>query len=69
MGNNTERNQPKQPAGERRRSDRSRDDTDWESKVLARVGSRVRELEQGAELGWEAEVVDKLRRRIRRDAK
>ena len=57
---------------ERRSPDRTRDDADWETKVLGRVRSRVRKLTdegKSATGGWESEVVDRLRRKIDRDSK
>jgi hypothetical protein len=59
---------------ERRRADRTADDTDWESKVLARVSGRLQERASGAAgdepvLGWEATVLDTLRQRIEKESK
>jgi len=65
---------PSPPITERRSADRTSDDTDWESKVLARVSGRLREKVDGAAagepvLGWEATVLDALRRRIEKESK
>jgi hypothetical protein len=53
---------------DRRSAGRSRDDADWESKVIGRIGSRLRNLSKAEadhpELGWEAQVLDTLRKRI-----
>jgi hypothetical protein len=63
------------PTTERRSADRTSDDTDWESKVLARVSGRLQEraneiAAQGEpELGWEATVLDSLRKRIEKESK
>jgi hypothetical protein len=67
-------NMPNPPNTERRSADRTSDDTDWESKVLARVSGRLQERAEAAAtdepaLGWEATVLDALRRRIERESK
>jgi hypothetical protein len=52
---------------ERRRADRTDDDTDWESKVLGRLNGRLHDLPADADqpsLGWESSVLDVLRKRI-----
>ena len=53
---------------ERRKSERTSDDADWESKVLGRIGNRVRDLTsqqpEGTSFGWESAALDALRRRI-----
>jgi hypothetical protein len=55
---------------ERRRADRTRDDADWESKVLGRLNGRLHQMpapETNGEppnLGWESSVLDVLRKRI-----
>jgi hypothetical protein len=62
------------PAIERRSAARTSDDAGWESKVLARVSSRLQERSNSVAvdepvLGWEATVLDVLRRRIERESK
>ena len=53
---------------ERRSANRTRDDADWESKVVGRLGGRLRNLPVDGEekIGWETSVLDTLRRRIER---
>lgn len=56
--------------GERRSQDREQD-LDWESKVIGRLGGRLKNLPAEDSLntdnaGWEASVLDTLRRRIER---
>jgi hypothetical protein len=55
------------PKIERRSLERTSDDADWESKVLARVSSRLQEHSGRIDepsLGWESTVLDTLRKRI-----
>ena len=58
---------------DRRGPNRTRDDADWESKVLGRVKTHLRSLpeETGdtSVLGWESAVLDSLRRKIERESK
>ena len=58
---------------DRRSSTRTREDADWESKVLGRVGGHLRNLPDidtdHPNLGWETTVLDTLRRRIERGPK
>jgi hypothetical protein len=56
---------------ERRSPNRTRDDADWESKVLGRVSGRLKTLQNQTEndqtnAGWESSVLDALRRKIER---
>jgi hypothetical protein len=65
---------PNPPITERRSVERTSDDASWESKVLARVSGRLQERASGDTadepvLGWEATVLDTLRRRIERESK
>ena len=65
---------PNPPITERRRAERTSDDAGWESKVLARVSGRLQERANGGSadepvLGWEATVLDTLRRRIEQESK
>lgn len=54
---------------DRRSANRTGDDADWESKVLGRVRSHLREAADQPTLGWEATVLDTLRRKIERESK
>ena len=66
---------PDTPLIERRSAQRASEDTGWESKVLARMSGRLQERANAAAvadepvLGWEATVLDTLRRRIERESK
>jgi hypothetical protein len=66
---------PSPPPTERRSAERTSDDADWESKVLARVSGRLQEracdsaAHSEPALGWEATVLDVLRRRIEKESK
>ena len=57
---------------DRRSSDRTADDADWEAKVLGRVSRRVAEISdpsgdgEAPDLGWEQKSVELLRDRIKR---
>lgn len=59
---------------DRRSANRTRDDADWESKVLGRLNGRLHALPADSKpddptLGWEATVLDVLRKRIERESK
>jgi hypothetical protein len=58
---------------DRRGPNRTRDDADWESKVLGRVRAHLQNLPEATDnpqtLGWEATVLDTLRRKIERESK
>ena len=64
---------PNDARHDRRGPDRPRDEMDWESKVIGRVGGHLRNLPkddpENPTLGWEAEVLDTLRRKIERESK
>jgi hypothetical protein len=58
---------PEIPKIDRRSVERTSDDADWESKVLARVSARLQERSAAGDepsLGWESTVLDTLRKRI-----
>jgi hypothetical protein len=63
------------PDQERRSASRTRDDADWESKVIGRLNGRLHQLptadprNDDPTLGWEATVLDVLRKRIERESK
>ena len=62
-----EQAKPDTPVVERRRAERTRDDAGWESKVVGRLNGRLNELpssDDPSQLGWEASVLDVLRKRI-----
>jgi hypothetical protein len=58
---------------DRRGPNRTREDADWESKVLGRVRTHLRALPEEPKdapaLGWESAVLDTLRRKIERESK
>jgi hypothetical protein len=63
------------PMTERRSADRTSDDAGWEAKVLARVSNRLRDSTSKSAatddpiLGWEATVLDTLRKKIEQESK
>ncbi len=63
------------PTPERRSANRTPDDADWESKVIARVNSRLQQRTYDGTaadeptLGWESTVLDTLRRRTEQGPK
>jgi hypothetical protein len=73
MNNKDPNSAQKAPEHDRRKPNRTRDDADWESKVLGRVSSHLRDIPADdadhPSLGWETTVLDTLRRRIERESK
>jgi hypothetical protein len=60
-----------EPTVERRATSRTRDDADWESKVIGRLNGRLHQLpatdgDNPPGIGWESSVLDVLRKRIER---